>query len=189
MAAMALRAPLSRFSTPRLWDISPPVHAGSPVFPGDAPFSLQWTARISPGCPVNVSKLTLIPHTGAHADAPLHYGDEGAAIGEVALEAERRHELVDAVLDLLAKHGARMAPMSARDFDLLLLTRDDLPDATEGEIDEVLCALSTPLLGLLDRNEHGAVRFVSRPDTVAATLRILADRITHTSRVDEPDST
>ena len=87
IAAMALRAPLSRFSTPRLWDISPPVHAGSPVFPGDAPFSLQWAARISPGCPVNVSKLTLSPHTGAHADAPLHYGDEGAAIGEVALHA------------------------------------------------------------------------------------------------------
>jgi hypothetical protein len=112
-----------------------------------------------------------------------------AAIGEIALEAERRLELVDAVLDLLATHGARMAPMSARDFDLLLLTRNDLPDATEGEIDEVLRALSTPLLGLLDRNENGAVRLVSRPDTVAATLRILADRITHTSHVDEPDST
>jgi len=70
---------------PRLWDISPPLHAGSPVFPGDTPFSLQWPARIGPGCPVNVSTLTLSPHTGAHADAPLHYGDEGAAIGDVPL--------------------------------------------------------------------------------------------------------
>ena len=69
----------------RLWDISPPVNAGSPVFPGDTPFSLQWPARIGPGCPVNVSTLTLSPHTGAHADAPLHYGDEGAAIGAVPL--------------------------------------------------------------------------------------------------------
>ena len=72
--------------TPRLWDISPPVHGGSPVFPGDTPFGLQWAARIGPGCPVNVSTLTLSPHTGAHADAPLHYGDEGAAIGQVPLE-------------------------------------------------------------------------------------------------------
>ncbi len=70
----------------RLWDISPPVHAGSPVFPGDAPFGLVWAARIGPGCPVNVSTLTLSPHTGAHADAPLHYGDDGAAIGVLALE-------------------------------------------------------------------------------------------------------
>lgn len=72
--------------TPRLWDISPPLDTGSPVFPGDTPFALQWVARIGPGCPVNVSTLTLSPHTGAHADAPLHYGDEGAAIGHVPLE-------------------------------------------------------------------------------------------------------
>lgn len=70
----------------RLWDISPPVQPGSPVFPGDTPFSLQWAARIGPGCPVNVSALTLSPHVGAHADAPLHYDDAGAPIGTVALE-------------------------------------------------------------------------------------------------------
>jgi arylformamidase len=70
----------------RLWDISPPVHAGSPVFPGDAAYSSAWVARIGPGCPVNVSTLTLSPHTGAHADAPLHYDDAGAAIGAVSLE-------------------------------------------------------------------------------------------------------
>ena len=69
----------------RLWDISPPVHAGAPVFPGDAHYSSVWAARIAPGCPVNVSTLTLSPHTGAHADAPLHYDDAGAAIGEVDL--------------------------------------------------------------------------------------------------------
>ena len=71
---------------PRLWDISPPVHAGTPVFPGDTPFALAWAARIAPGCPVNVSTLTLSPHTGAHADAPLHYDDAGVAVGELALE-------------------------------------------------------------------------------------------------------
>jgi arylformamidase len=70
----------------RLWDISPPVHAGSPVFPGDAPYQQAWAARMGPGCPVNVSTLTLSPHTGAHADAPLHYDAAGASIGDTALE-------------------------------------------------------------------------------------------------------
>lgn len=70
----------------RLWDISPPVWADSPVFPGDASYRQTWAARIGPGCPVNVGTLTLSPHTGAHADAPLHYDDEGMAIGAVALE-------------------------------------------------------------------------------------------------------
>jgi arylformamidase len=70
---------------PRLWDISPPVHAGSPVFPGDAPYQQAWACTIGPGCPVNVSTLTLSPHTGAHADAPLHYDAEGAAAGAMEL--------------------------------------------------------------------------------------------------------
>jgi arylformamidase len=65
----------------RLWDISPPLHAGSPVFPGDARYEQHWAATIAPGCPVNVSTLTLSPHTGAHADAPLHYDSGGAAVG------------------------------------------------------------------------------------------------------------
>jgi arylformamidase len=69
----------------RLWDISPAVQAGSPVFPGDAPYAQAWNARIGPGCPVNVATLTLSPHTGAHADAPLHYDEAGAAIGAVDL--------------------------------------------------------------------------------------------------------
>ncbi len=74
-----------RLQAGRLWDISPPVHAGSPVFPGDAPYTAVWATRIGPGCPVNVSTLTLSPHTGAHADAPLHYDDAGAGAGELDL--------------------------------------------------------------------------------------------------------
>ncbi len=74
-------------TTPRrLWDISPPVHTASPVFPGDTPYSQQWAATIGPGCPVNVSAITLSPHVGAHADAPLHYDPQGLSIGEVPLD-------------------------------------------------------------------------------------------------------
>ena len=73
-------------STARLWDISPPVDARSPVFPGDTPYQQHWVATLGPGCPVNVSAITLSPHVGAHADAPLHYDAEGAAVGTLALE-------------------------------------------------------------------------------------------------------
>jgi arylformamidase len=69
----------------RIWDISPPVHEGAPVFPGDTPYRQRWAATIAPGCPVNVSEITLSPHVGAHADAPLHYDPEGATIGAVDL--------------------------------------------------------------------------------------------------------
>jgi arylformamidase len=69
----------------RIWDISPPVGAGSPVFPGDTPYTQEWSATLTAECPVNVSRITLSPHVGAHADAPLHYGAGGAAIGAMDL--------------------------------------------------------------------------------------------------------
>jgi len=69
----------------RIWDISPPVAPGSPVFPGDTPYAQEWSATLAPGCPVNVSRITLSPHVGAHADAPLHYDPDGATIGAVEL--------------------------------------------------------------------------------------------------------
>jgi arylformamidase len=69
----------------KLWDISPPIAANSPVFPGDAAYSQAWTARLGPDCPVNLSAITMSPHIGAHADAPLHYGEGERSIGEVDL--------------------------------------------------------------------------------------------------------
>jgi arylformamidase len=69
----------------RIWDISPPVGPGSPVFPGDTPYSQEWSATITPACPVNVGRITLSPHVGAHADAPLHYDPHGAAVGSLDL--------------------------------------------------------------------------------------------------------
>jgi arylformamidase len=69
----------------RLWDISPPIAPDSPLFPGDTAYSQQWTAQIGPDCPVNLSAITMSPHIGAHADAPLHYGRGAPTIGTVSL--------------------------------------------------------------------------------------------------------
>jgi arylformamidase len=71
---------------PRLWDISPPISSATPAFPGDTVYQQRWAAQIGPGCPVNVSAITMSPHLGAHADAPLHYGRDAAAIGLVDLD-------------------------------------------------------------------------------------------------------
>ncbi len=69
----------------RLWDISPPISSATPCFPGDTAYLQRWNAQIGPGCPVNVSAVTLSPHLGAHADAPLHYGAGADTIGAVDL--------------------------------------------------------------------------------------------------------
>ena len=70
----------------RIWDISSPLHPGSPVFPGDTAYRQHWTATMAPGCPVNVSVLTLSPHVGSHADAPLHYEAQGEPVGALDLQ-------------------------------------------------------------------------------------------------------
>ena len=69
-----------------LLDISPPIDTATPVWPGDTPVGIERVWRMEAGSPVNVARLTLSPHTGAHADAPLHYDERGAPIGEVALD-------------------------------------------------------------------------------------------------------
>lgn len=69
-----------------LIDITPPVRPGAAVFPGDAPYRVARTFEIGPGCPVNVTEVALSTHCGAHADAPLHYDAQGAAIDALPLD-------------------------------------------------------------------------------------------------------
>lgn len=73
-------------STPRIWDISPAVDEHAAVFPGDAPYSQKLHFALSPDCPVNVNTLIFSPHTGAHADAPMHNANGAPAIGAVDLQ-------------------------------------------------------------------------------------------------------
>jgi arylformamidase len=71
-------SPLGHLPRPAPWH--------PPVYPGDTPLRLHWTSSLGPGCAVNVGALTLSTHLGAHADAPLHYDPQGAAVGALALE-------------------------------------------------------------------------------------------------------
>lgn len=69
----------------RLWDISPTISAGIPVWPGDTPFEAAPTWQIQDGCPVHVSRMTMTTHLGAHTDAPSHYDPAGSSIDAVDL--------------------------------------------------------------------------------------------------------
>jgi arylformamidase len=70
-----------------LYDVSVAVRAGTPEWPGDAPFGCGWTARIADGSTVNLSSISGSPHVGTHADAPLHVHDGWPASDELPLEA------------------------------------------------------------------------------------------------------
>lgn len=68
-------------------DISVVVRRGTPEWPGDTPFSCAWEWEKRAGASVNVSSLTMSPHVGTHADAPLHVEDGWAGSESLALDA------------------------------------------------------------------------------------------------------
>ncbi len=71
---------------PGLIDITQPLSSTLPGWPGDTPFSAARVCAIGPGNPVNIARFTCSTHAGTHADAPLHYDPDGAAIDAVALQ-------------------------------------------------------------------------------------------------------
>jgi arylformamidase len=70
-----------------LRDISIAVRQGTPEWPGDTPFSCRWTWAMSQGASVNVSAITMSPHVGTHADAPLHVHEGWQGAHELPLDA------------------------------------------------------------------------------------------------------
>jgi arylformamidase len=70
-----------------LYDITRTVTPNTAVWPGDAPYSAAAALSIADGSSVNLTTLTLSPHTGTHADAYFHYEMDGEHPAQMALEA------------------------------------------------------------------------------------------------------
>lgn len=70
----------------RVFDVSPVVHAGSAVFPGDVPFERQVSLDCRRGDTLTLSSIKTTVHVGAHADAPSHYSAEGQTIEQRSLQ-------------------------------------------------------------------------------------------------------
>ena len=69
----------------KIHDISRPVAKGIPVWPGDTPYDFRFVAEIQKGSSVNVGRVEMSVHTGAHTDAPLHFQDGAPDMASVAL--------------------------------------------------------------------------------------------------------
>jgi len=70
----------------RLIDISPLVHEGLQVWPGDVPYRRKINARLADGATIDLSSIETSVHLGAHADAPSHYRQGLPGIAERSLE-------------------------------------------------------------------------------------------------------
>jgi arylformamidase len=70
----------------KLIDVTLPLTASLPTYPGDTPFTIEAVKRIARGDSSNVSSLHMGAHTGTHIDAPRHYFDEGNGADALPLE-------------------------------------------------------------------------------------------------------
>jgi arylformamidase len=71
---------------PQLLDVSVPLAAGLPAYPGNPQFELQPVKRIADGASSNVSRLIMGTHSGTHVDAPRHFFDGGASVDALPLD-------------------------------------------------------------------------------------------------------
>jgi arylformamidase len=71
---------------PKLLDVSVPLAAGIPAYPGNPDFELQAVKRIAQGGSSNVSRLVMGTHTGTHVDAPKHFFDDGPGVDALPLD-------------------------------------------------------------------------------------------------------
>lgn len=69
-----------------LYDITPEVYEGFPVWPGTLSLSRHIHSEIKNGERTTSSTLSATVHLGAHADAPAHYQEGGETIEERELQ-------------------------------------------------------------------------------------------------------
>lgn len=118
----------------KLIDVTVPLDAHLPVYPGNSPFVLEPIKRIARGDSSNVSTLHMSAHSGTHVDAPRHFFDAGPGTEALPLEllvgrtrvievASRlgvgpddlaRHDLSQDVRLLIKTHNSQL--WSSRDF-------------------------------------------------------------------------
>jgi len=112
-------------SPSRVIDISVPNGPTQHVYPGDPPPRVEQAKAIRAGDVCNVSLLTMGSHTGTHVDAPYHFIDGGARLGEVALERMVGEALVVDLRGRAAVDAAALESAPLRTGDILLCRTDN----------------------------------------------------------------
>jgi arylformamidase len=70
----------------KLIDVTVPLDATLPTYPGNTPYTLEAVKRLARGDSSNVSTVHMSAHAGTHVDAPRHFFDSGAGAEGLPLE-------------------------------------------------------------------------------------------------------
>jgi arylformamidase len=70
----------------RIYDISLPISAALPTWPGDPPLELELIESMERGAHANVSRIASSVHLGTHVDAPHHFLNDGRTVDLLPLD-------------------------------------------------------------------------------------------------------
>jgi arylformamidase len=74
------------YSPMPIYDLSVPVSAELPTYPGDPGIHIQDWSKLANGDGANVSTLSFGAHTGTHVDAPAHFIEGAKKVDSLDLE-------------------------------------------------------------------------------------------------------
>jgi arylformamidase len=145
----------------KLIDVTAPIRAGMPVYPGDPPVRAELAQSIARGDAYNVTRLDFGLHTGTHVDAPAHVHEGGAGIETLPLEAlvgpaevaAYPGDLPDAPRILLRASGAEITLAEAGRLTGALLVGTDGPTIGGEDVHRTLLAAGVVILEGLDLSQ------------------------------------
>jgi arylformamidase len=70
----------------RIYDVSVPISAATPTYPGDPGIEIKQWAAIAAGDAANVSLLHFGAHTATHVDAPAHFIEGAPVVAAMPLD-------------------------------------------------------------------------------------------------------
>jgi len=71
----------------RIYDVSVPLSAATPTYPGDPGIDIKQWLTLAKGDAANVSLINFGLHSGTHVDAPAHFIEGGAKVDSLPLES------------------------------------------------------------------------------------------------------
>lgn len=96
----------------RIYDVSVPLSAETPTYPGDPGIEISEWKSFAKGDSVNVSLIHFGAHSGTHVDAPAHFIEGAAGMDSLPLEVligeaqviEVPNEVLVIDLDFISEH-------------------------------------------------------------------------------------
>lgn len=119
----------------KIFDVTVPLSADVPVFPGDPRFQMEFSHRIDDGQAYNVARITMGVHSGTHVDAPYHFLADGNTVDQLPLEILMGKARV---VEIGAREKIERADLEALDLrdDIRVLLKTRMSGQLRGEFQE-----------------------------------------------------